>query len=534
MATCCLAARDLTLAFDPHPPVFTDLNLHLGSEPVALVGPNGAGKSLLALCLTGLLEPTQGQIERHLPVAYLAQQAAEIPAHISLAAFLKVEAPLKALDRLLGGQGSEEDLLILNERWTLAEELASEFIRFGLQPERWFHPFNSLSGGEKTRLQLMQLARDRTSYLILDEPSNHLDAEGRRWLAQWLKEYSPGCLVVTHDQDLLQEFDLLLELRNGSLEAFGQGFDGYQKTRQQRLNKAQRDKNQAEILLKKERSQLQQEKERHQQRAARGRQQALRRDQPKILLDARKEKSEAAGGRIVQKHQTVMQHQKHRREEAARLLQQEQNLALPITRPEPISGCLVRLEALHLPRGKQQRPLDWQIKAGERWWLKGANGSGKSTLMAVLAGQLQPASGTLEVRASTRLLDQHLSLLDQEASAVANFQHLNPGWQPAAYRDQLAHLGIRGEKALKPCVQLSGGEQLKVALAACLLGPVTAPLLLLDEPDNHLDLDSQKLLAGALSSYTGSLIVVSHSRFFAGHLRCDQNKYLDVGDLLLH
>lgn len=515
MADFCISARGLTLAFEPHPPVFAALDLHLTSEPVALIGPNGAGKTLLAECLAGVRKPQEGSLERRVPVAFLPQQAAEQEDHQSVAAFLGVDAALNALRRLLSGKGQVDDLSILEERWTLQEDLEAELAEFQLGVDLLDAPVSALSGGQRTRLHLLKLARLPSSYLILDEPTNHLDQAGRDWLANWISQRSGGTLVITHDQALLATFTHLLELRAGQLQPYRLGFADYQEARKQLLEKARQTKSQARLTLKKERQQLQTERERHEQRAAKGRAKARKGDMPKVLLDARKERSEATGGRIAQKHQAAINQEQQRLQQAEALLGHERPLAFPLTEPEPVSGCLLALNEVLLPRITAPRPLNWQIKSGERWWLQGANGRGKSTLLAVISGLLEPLSGEVQRRGSLRLLDQKLSLLNGEETALANFQHLNPGWTQADYRDRLAWLRLRGDQALQPASDLSGGERLKVALACCLMGPESAQLILLDEPDNHLDLESQSLLAQVLAEFKGSLLLVSHSAPFA-------------------
>ncbi|MCH8552223.1 MAG: ATP-binding cassette domain-containing protein [Natronospirillum sp.] len=522
MAMACISATDLTVAFDPKPPVFHALDVHLSAEPVALIGPNGAGKTVLAECLAGIRVPTAGQVQHLVPVAYLPQQAAEQSDSGTVAAFLGVETALAALTRLLAGEGQVDDLSILNDRWTLRDDLQAQLAQFQLPADILSAPVSSLSGGQRTRLHLLQLSRLPDTYLILDEPTNHLDQAGRQWLADWIRQRSAGTLVITHDQGLLASFSQLLELREGRLQRHGQGFAGYQQTRAQLLEKAQHDKQHARQTLKRERQQQQLERERHEQRAAKGRAKARKGDMPKILLDARKDRSEATGGRIAQKHQTALDAEQQRLQAAESVLGRENPLAFPLTEPAPISGCLLALQGVQLPWVENAEPLDWQVMSGERWWLRGANGSGKSTLMSVTSGAIEPVCGDIQRRGTLLRLDQHLTLLTPDQSALANFRRLNPGWSDAGYRDRLAQLRLRGDLALQAVSQLSGGEQLKVALACSLMGPEAAQLILLDEPDNHLDLESQTLLAEVLSQYRGTLIVVTHSKPMARAMSLDR------------
>ena len=271
MAMACISATDLTVAFDPKPPVFQAIDVHLSSEPVALIGPNGAGKTVLAECLGAIRKPTAGQVRYQVPVAFLPQQAAEQDDPRTAAAFLGVDAALSALSRLLAGEGRADDLSMLNDRWTLQSDLEVQLAKFQLPAEILSVPVSSLSGGQRTRLHLLHLSRLPDTYLILDEPTNHLDQAGRQWLAEWIRQRTAGTLVITHDQGLLANFSQLLELREGRLQRHGQGFAGYQQARVQLIEKAQHDKQHARQTLRKERQQQQIERERHEQRAAKGR-----------------------------------------------------------------------------------------------------------------------------------------------------------------------------------------------------------------------------------------------------------------------
>lgn len=522
MAMACISATDLTVSFEPATPVFQALDVHLAAIPVALIGPNGAGKTLLAECLAGLRTPQQGVVQHRVPVGFLSQDATEDPGLENVAAFLGVAAPLAALDRLMAGTGRVDDLAALDEQWGLRHELEALLSQFQLAPDILTSPLGTLSGGQRTRLHLLKLSRRADTFLILDEPTNHLDQRGREWLMRWIHERTGGALVITHDRTLLDSFSHLLELRHGALQWHGQGFAAYEQARAGLLEKAQHDKTHARRALRKERHQQQLERERHEQRAARGRAKARKKDMPKVLLDARKDRSETTGGRIAHKHQATLDAQQQRVQIAESVLGTTDALGFRLTEPAPISGAMLTLQDVRLPWIRNMPPLREHIQSGERWRLQGANGSGKSTLLAAICGDIQTLSGQIHRRGSVRRLDQHLSILNPGDTALDNFQRLNPGWLETAYRDRLALLRVKGDQALRPVGQLSGGEKLKVALACCLMGPETAQLLLLDEPDNHLDLESQALLADVLGQYRGSLIVVTHSEAFAEALSLER------------
>jgi ATPase subunit of ABC transporter with duplicated ATPase domains len=190
----------------------------------------------------------------------------------------------------------------------------------------------------------------------------------------------------------------------------------------------------------------------------------------------------------------------------------------------------IHLAELQLPYG-QQEPLSLTVHAGEHWHISGDNGSGKSTLLKVLAGLETPRSGTCEVHGNCLYLDQNFSFLDPALSAIENLLHLHPERTESGLRTELAGLRLPGDKALIPVAALSGGERLKVALIATLTESETRQpdILLLDEPDNHLDLDSRRLLEQTLADYSGTLLVVSHDRAFVAALSPEHQLRLTSG-----
>lgn len=526
MATTCILATEISVAFEHFPPLFSHLTLNLSTEPVALIGRNGVGKSILAECLAGLRQPDTGLVHQPVPVRYLAQSAADRPDPRSVAEYLGVAAPLVALDRLLAGNGEVDDLACLADRWSLRSDLEAQLTAYDLPVEALEQPVDQLSGGQRTRLQLLHCAQAVDTYLILDEPTNHLDRAGRGWLGQWLRARVQGTLVITHDRELLQQFDHIIELRDGELHHYGQGFAHYQATRSQEVDKAEADVHHARATLQKERQQQQIEREQHEQRRKQGRLKRRKGDMPKVLLDAQKARSEATGGRVQQKQESAIAQEQARLVKARARLDTAATLAFPLTPPETRSGCLVALEGVRLPWLTSMPPLSWQVMAGQRWLLEGANGSGKSTLLKLLCGRTKALAGRFNRRGRVVLLDQHLALFNSKVSALDNFRRLNPGWTEAEYRDRLALVRLRGARALLPVGVLSGGERLKAALASVLMGPKAVDLVLLDEPDNHLDLESQDLLSRVLSDYRGALVVVTHSAAMAQALQVTDRLHL--------
>ncbi|MBP6562922.1 MAG: ABC-F family ATP-binding cassette domain-containing protein, partial [Neisseriaceae bacterium] len=492
-------AQAVCVQFPDSPtPLFDSLSLTVGRRLHALTGRNGVGKSLLGAILAKAISPSAGQVWHHGQVGYLPQHTGL--ATMSVAEAFGVDQLLAAQLRLAEGVATDADFDRLaaagDQAWLVAEVIEQALQAQGLRAGLLSQPMASLSGGEQTRVQLLALRHRGADVLILDEPSNHLDQAGVAWLCGWLQQSGLGVLMISHDERLLAIADVVDELDELGLHHSEGGWAAHQ------ASMAQRQAGAAALLAKQARAvqsakqAQQQAQERSQQSQSRGHKGRANANQSKLLLDRQKNRSEATQGRVNSQYE-------HRIEvaTAAQGAAQAQVLELdPLglcVAPLAVSGPIVASASdLVLPFGAQ-RPLNVTVAAGQKWAILGPNGSGKSTLLSVLAGVQAPSFGTAYHTESVLRVDQHFSFLDQEASALANFMAMAPGLREDEYRTRLAQLRLRRDKALYPVGQLSGGEQLKVALA-CLFSGIRAPaLLLLDEPDNHLDLASQALLAQA-------------------------------------
>lgn len=521
-----ISAHGLSFAFPGHPPIFANASLHLDAAHYALLGRNGAGKSLLLSVLAGVRAPLEGTVEHYKPVSWLPQLAADVPSGLTVAQYLEIDKVVAALTRLDAGQGSAIDVEIVGEQWLLRESLAKRFVEFSLPVDCLQRTLTTLSGGQRSRLALLRLAPRANSFLLLDEPSNHLDQASRRWLRDWLFAHPGGSLCITHDQDLLRQYQQIFELRGGALFSYGGGLIDFRTQRENEIASAQAELQHARLTIRKERHQYQQERERQAHRQSQGSARAAKGGLPKILLGAMKARSESTAGKIQDKHQVALLHEQERARSAAARLEKIDPLHFSFTKPAIRNGTVAQLDGLFLPY-IQNKAIRMQIRAGQRWRICGPNGSGKSLLLRVLAGKLKPVAGQCKLKGHIALLDQHLSLLENERSALENFQNLNSGWTEQAYRDKLAQIRLRRERALLPMASLSGGERLKVALAILTMGPQVADLLLLDEPDNHLDLESQNLLADTLRAFAGTIVMVTHSDALAEAIGFDEVFSLD-------
>lgn len=507
-----IEGRGLCVQFPGEPePLFSGIDIFITSGVHALIGRNGVGKSCLAAILAGERAASDGQVQQHCRVGYLAQHGQS--AQGSVADALGVSAVQQAGERILSGVGSAADFDFMADKWTWEANTAALLASVGFDMDVLSREMASLSGGEQTRIQLLALQRQGCRCLILDEPSNHLDANARQWLADWLSRFSGGVLLVTHDRVLLDKVAVIYELSGLGLARSQGGWQTWLNSREQLRLGAERDVAQAKKQWQQAKREQQSAREKSEQRQSRGRAGRIDANQSKIALDANKGRAQATQSRHAKLHEDRVERVSSQRVQAEAQLEQLTPLAIVSAEPESARDPLLHLAALVLPYGRQ-KPISLTLNQGQRLAVVGENGSGKSTLLRVLIGDLSAAAGEVSVTASRRLMDQHLSLLELQQSALENFSRLSPGWTNDVYRTRLAQLRIAGDAAVKPVHTLSGGEQLKVALACLFCGPSAPALLLLDEPDNHLDMESKVLLQQALRDYRGAMLVVSHDRHF--------------------
>jgi len=492
-----------------------NLTLSFGAERTGLVGRNGVGKSTLARLILGELQPSSGAITLRGRPGVL-RQALIPPPGASVADLMGVAEPLARLAQIEAGTGSEADLDAAD--WTLEARLASALAEVGLGGLDLARPAASLSGGQVTRASLAGLLAAEADLLILDEPTNNLDAAARALVAEVLGRWKGGAIVISHDRALLRQVDRIVELSGLGAQVFGGGYDLYAERKAEAEAAAVRDLADAEKQAARVVREVQVVAERKARKDAAGKRSRAKNDAPKILLDARAERAEASGGRERAVAERL-------RAEAA------EALAAADARVERVRRLAFDLPSSGLAAGKTvvafedvafRYPGEPPVLAGqslrivgpERVAVTGPNGSGKTTLIRLAAGELAPAAGKIVRGAKAAFLDQQTALLGDDATLVAAFRRLNPASSENAARAALARFLFRNTAAEKPVGSLSGGERLRAALACVLLGDEPPGLLILDEPTNHLDLDSIGAVEAALASYDGALLVVSHDRDF--------------------
>ncbi len=493
--------------------LFEHISCSMKKQRVGLVGRNGVGKSVLASILVGEITPSIGTVTAPCSCAIYRQQRSDVFAtDLTIAQFLGKQSVLEALKQIEAGAYSEALFELVGEAWDLSIRLKQQLVAMGLPQDPDF-PCAKLSGGQLARLQLWQLFESDIQLLILDEPSNHLDTDSKQWLVDSIRAFKGALLLISHDRELLREVDEIWELSNLGLQVFGGNYDFYLEQKQLERLAVERQIAHVDKQQKQLQQHAQRSREKAEQRASHGRRLRKEGSQPKILMDAKKESATARASNRNKNEQLRLSHLEQK--ERVLLSRQEQlkSQKLYLTSTPSRSKRVVSICDGVLPFGRHA-PLTLKVLANDKVHLIGKNGCGKSTLLKVLQGKVELLQGELHINTTLYYLDQHFGVVHSHLSMLDNLMQCCEGLTESDARTLLAGIGFRRDNVFRAGSVLSGGEKMKLAMLI-VSHQSSQPLLLLDEPDNHLDLESKIMLAQALDSYQGGFILVSHDQSFA-------------------
>lgn len=475
-------------------------------EKAAIVGINGAGKSTLLKIITGIEPADTGLVTlaKDKTLGYLSQQQnlnSDNTIYDELLSvkqyILDMEAQLRsienqmksaddtALETLMKKYSDLNHEFELNNGYAYKSEITGVLKGLGFAEEDFTLNVNTLSGGQKTRVALGRLLLSKPDIILLDEPTNHLDMESISWLENYLLNYSGAVLIVAHDRYFLDKIvSKIIELDNGNATVFSGNYTDYASKKailrnmqlKEYLNQQREIKHQEEVITK--------------------------------LKQFNREKSikrAESREKMLNKMEFV---------DKSEILNDKMDIKLE---PNVISGNDV-LTVDNLTKGFDGTVLFdnicFQIKRGERVALIGSNGTGKTTILKLINGIIPADSGSIYLGAKVNIgyYDQEHHVLDPDKTIFDEIRDAYPDLNNTQIRNTLAAFLFTNEDVFKYIKDLSGGERGRVSLAKLMLS--NANFLILDEPTNHLDITSKEILENALNSYTGTVLFVSHDRYF--------------------
>lgn len=507
-----LQASHISHHFDNGETLFRDITCAITKQRIGLIGRNGAGKSVLASLFSGEQIPSAGKIHRPKSIALYRQQLdTPLPDELSIADYLGLSNVLNALKQISAGDCSSHWFDLVGEQWDLPSKLAEQLKEINLPANPDF-PCAKLSGGQFARLQLWQLFKSDVELLILDEPSNHLDSNAKLWLLNAMQAFCGTILLISHDRQLLRTMQEIWELSSLGLTVYGGNYDNYAQQKQTEQQAITRQINSVEKQKKHLEIQAQRNRQKSEQRAAQGNVLRRSKSQCTMVLDHKKNSASASASSRNKNEQLRQANltQKSTQLKARKAVVQSQKFYFEdkVIR----NNTAVSVIAGILPYGQQQ-PINLSVNNKEKIHLMGKNGEGKSTLLKTLLGKFLLQSGELQVNVSLHYLDQHFSAIHHEFPILNQLMNACPHLSESDARTLLAGIGFRRDSVFRLGGMLSGGEKMKLAMLMA-SHQQSQPMLLLDEPDNHLDLESKAILSQALQAYRGGFIVVSHDDDF--------------------
>lgn len=506
-----LSAQHIAKSFGVNA-VLRDVSLTVQQgDRIGLVGVNGCGKSTLMRILAGLDAQDGGEISlvRGLRVGYLAQQNMVTSGETVWNELQKVYEQVFAMEKKL--RELEDEMAHAHTDAQRFAQLSADYDRLtqrfeeadgyswksmvsgvlnglGFKPAQYDQCVDSLSGGEQTRLCLARLLLQKPDLLLLDEPTNHLDMETLQWLENYLAAYKGSVLVISHDRYFLDHVCTgIMEILMGASEQYNGNYTRYIAQRQERFESRMRA---YEI----------QQKEIERQQAIIARYRMFNREKSIRAAESR----EKALDRMEKLEKPVDERAIRFSFEARRRTGED---VLQLTE---ISKSFGEKHLFH--------DLTLRVRAGDRVALIGPNGVGKSTLIKIIVGEEQPDTGFIRYGSNVDIgyYDQHQSTLHADKTVLDEIWDRFPQMEQSNVRGALGMFLFTGDDVFKPIHTLSGGEKGRVALTALMLRKDN--LLLLDEPTNHLDMDSREVLEDALADFGGTIITVSHDRYFINRI----------------
>lgn len=500
--------NNLTVAFGERE-ILTSVTLQIQKgQCIGLTGLNGAGKTTLMKTVAGIYESTSGSIsiQKGIKIGYLEQQHTASGIHTVLEEATKSFEPLFLIEERMHRIEEEmtkdgADITLLGERYEIAQRefdeaggygwksrLTGVLKGLGLTEEFWDKPVDVLSGGEKTRLALARMLLDNNDVLLLDEPTNHLDLQAAEWLTDYLSRFSGTVLLISHDRYMMDKLcDGVAQIENGRLQYYRGNYTEYTRKWEEQLKANQH-------LYERQQDEIKR------QRAIIARYRQFNREKSIRAAESRE--------KVLNKMELIEAPEKHN------------DMRLNFKMDRVSGGDVLKIRSLSM--GFEDKTLfndfSYEVKQGERIVIIGPNGAGKTTLMEILLNKRRAKMGEVikGVNVDLGYYEQGQREFMGGDTVMDMVWWGNRDLTQTEVRSRCAAMLFFGEDVFKTGNVLSGGERARVALAK--LSVSGSNTLILDEPTNHLDMDSREVLEDALERFEGTIIAVSHDRYFINRI----------------
>ncbi|KEK09931.1 ABC transporter ATP-binding protein [Lysinibacillus sphaericus] len=485
--------------------LFENLQLEVNSgEHVAIVGVNGSGKTTLLQLLSGVDFPDRGRIikSKDATVGYLHQipnypghsvkkvleeAFADIYALRARMTILEQEMQSNVTDKILWQYGQVQEQFMLQGGYEVEAQLAMIANGLGIM-DMLAQPFSSLSGGEKTKVMLGQILLSQPAILLLDEPTNHLDMQAIEWLENYVRSFEGIVIVVSHDRHFMNQIaHKVIEIEDGEAFTYTGNYDAFIAQKEAKIEQQFADYEEQQKKIKK-----------MQETIKRLKQWANEANPPNASMHRRAKSMEKALARIERVKKPIS----------------KKKMNLSLTMAERSGKEVVQLQDIY---HGYEKPLlidsNLAVYFGERLAIVGNNGSGKSTLLKMMLGEIVPNRGVCHVGSNVKIgyLSQQLEHKNPAIRLIDAFRE-NVAVSEAEARHILARFLFYGYDVFKKVKNLSGGEKMRLRLAQLMHEDIN--VLILDEPTNHLDIEAREVLEDTLETFEGTIIGVSHDRYF--------------------
>ncbi|WP_333663788.1 ribosomal protection-like ABC-F family protein [Chishuiella changwenlii] len=508
--------------------LFSTINLKVNkNEKIALIGNNGVGKSTLLKIIANELEPTSGQKTIDTIPYYIPQIYGQYN-HLTIGEVLKVDSKINALNEILKGNIIEENYALLNDDWTIEDRCNEALLYWKLTDLELSQKMETLSGGQKTKIFLAGISIHQPEFVLLDEPSNHLDNDSRLLLYDFVQSTKCTLIIVSHDRKLLNLLNSICELSKDNIRVYGGNYDFYKNQKQIEYNALTQDIHHKEKALKKAKEKERDTVERQQKLDSRGKGKQEKAGVAKIMMNTLRNNAENSTSKLRNVHAEkiggITQDLQHLRSSLSAI----DKMKFGFDNSQLHKGkTLFKAIDVNFSYSKQfiwNENLNFEIISGDRIALKGKNGSGKTTLIKLILNLIQPQTGkTYKNYTNPIYIDQDYSLLDNELKVYEQAQKFNiSGLEEHDIKIRLNRFLFTKDDWDKPCHKLSGGERMRLLLCCLIINSTSPDIIILDEPTNNLDIQNVEILTAAINEYQGTLIVISHDDTFLEQINIEK------------